>query len=276
MSVESPPASGALWLDNWILSSTLASYSSQKALYPAKNLLSPHRSETWRSTSSATDQSVVFDLGSAKLPTALALTDVNFDGGTSLRLTGATNSALSSGVVFWTLPLYAQDDVSKILRWYLGVPTSGVAAAKQFWGIQFLPGTLGSYNTTEDLLEMGSVFLTSHTNITPDQGVRIATKDPSDRQKAYGRAQWSDPIRSYHQIDLTVADLTFSEMYALKKQIVAQGSSHAILDIHAYSTDAVVKAGGCFYGYFDESPVTGRLDSPTDNELSLAFEEASG
>lgn len=277
MAVESPPEAGALWLDNWILSGgTLAAYSSQAALYPARNLLSPHRSETWRSTDATSDQYVVFDLGSAMLPTGLALTDVNFDGGTSIRLKGSTDSAQSTGVVYWDLPLYSQDAVSKILRWYLGDPTSGTAAAKQFWGIHLLPGTLGSYNTTDDLIEIGAVVLGEYVDITPDQGVRISAKDPSDRLKAYGRAQWTDPIRSYHSIDLTLAGLTFSELYALKSQIVAQGSSHAVLDVHAYSTDATVKAGGCFYGYFDESPSTGRLGSPTDNELSISFEEASG
>lgn len=276
MPVESPPEAGALWLTNWILSSTVAAYTSQTNLYPARNLLTPHRSETWRSTDSTTDQYVVFDLGSAMLPTCLALTDVNFDGGTAIRLKGSTDSAQSSGVVYWDLPLYSQDSVSKILRWYLGTPTSGSAASKQFWGIHLLPGTLGTYNTTDDLFEIGAAFLGRYTDITPDQGVRISAKDPSDRTKAYGRAQWSDPIRSYQKVDATLDGLTFSELYALKNLIVAQGSSHAILDVHAYSTDAVVKAGGCFYGYFDESPTSGRLSSPTDNELTLSFEEASG
>lgn len=276
MPVESPPEAGALWLTNWILSSTIADYTAQAALYPVKNLLTPHRSETWRSDNATDDHYVIFDLGSAMLPTCLALTDVNFDGGTYIRLRGSTDSAQVSGVVYWDLPLYSQDSVSKILRWYLGTPTSGSAAAKQYWGVRILPASFGSYNTDEDFFEIGSVFLGEYTNITPDQGVRISAKDPSDRMKAYGRAQWADPIRSYHQIDLTLDGLTFSELYTLKKLIVAQGSSHAILDVHAYSSDAVVKAGGCFYGYFDESPTSGRLSSPTNNELTLSFEEASG
>lgn len=276
MAVESPPEAGALWLDNWVLNATIADYVSQQALYPATNLLSPHRSESYRSEDATNDQYVIFDMGSAMLPTCLALTDVNFDAGTYIRFRGSTNSAQTTGVVYWDLPLYSQDVATKVLRWYLGTPTSGTAAAKQYWGVRILPASFGSYSTDEDLFEIGAVFIGEYTDITPDQGVRVSAKDPSDRQRAYGRAQWTDPIRPYHDIDLTVAGMTFAEMYTLKSQIVAQGASHALLDVHAYSTDAIVKGGGCFYGYFSDTPATGSLDSPSLNALRISFEEASG
>ena len=276
MAVESPPSAGALWLTNHVLDGSIAAYSSQSALYPVSQLLSPHRSATWRSTSSTTDQYVVFDLGSAKLPTALALTDVNFDTGTYIRLKGSTDSAQSSGVIYYDFPIYTQDSVSKVLRWYLGTPTSGSAAAKQYWGIHILPATFGSYSVSDSFFEIGSVFLGTYEDITPDQGVSITSRDYSDRVYAYSRTMWTDTVRASHTVDLTLAGLTFAELYSLKNKIVGHGADHAILDIHAYSTTAAVKAGGCFYGYFEERALDANMNSPTDCELNISFEEASG
>lgn len=276
MAVESPPEAGALWFTNYVLSGRVAAYTSQSSLYPATNLLSPHRSLTWRSTSSSTDQYVVFDMGSAKLPTCVALTDINFDTGTYIRFRGSTDSAQTTGVVYYDLPLYTQDSVSKMVRWYLGTPTSGSAAAKQYWGVRILPATFGSYGVSASYFEIGSVFIGTYTAVTPDQGVSIKAKDHSDRVYAYGRTMWSDPVRAAHMVDLTLAGLTFSEVYALKSLIVGQGTRHAVCDVHAYSTDATVKAGGCFYGYFQNDPAVARMSSPTDCELRVQFEEASG
>jgi len=273
--LESPPEAGAIWFNNWALDASIAGKSTERALYPATNLLSPHRSETWRSTNATADQYVIFDLGSAKLPTCFALTDVNFDAGATVLLYASDDSAGLVNAVRWDFPLYPQDDVSKVLRWYLGTPTGGTAGVRRFWWVFLSPGFFGPYGTDEDLFEIGSVFLGDYTAITPNQGVRISPNDPSDRQRAYGRAQWSDPIRPYHEIDLTVADMTFAEFYTLKRKVAAQGSKHAILDVHAYSTDPIVKGGGCFYGYFSDSQ-TGTLEAPELNDLRISFEEASG
>ena len=268
VAVESPPQAGALWLDNWVLDSRIADISSQQQYYPAKNLLRPHRSESWRSTAASNAQYVVFDFGSAVLPTCLAMTDVNFDAGTFIRLRGSTNSDQTLAPIYYDLPPYAQEN-SRVLRWYLGAPTFGTAAAREFWGVRILPAAFGSYGTTEDLFEIGSVFIGEYINIAPDQGVRISSRNPSDRQEGYGRAQWSDPLRSYHEIDLALPDLTFAEFHALKSKIVRQGARHALLDLHAYSTDSTVKGSGCFYGYFAGSPVNGSLDAPELNDLRV-------
>jgi hypothetical protein len=288
VAVESPPEAGAIWFDNWILDATIATSIGARALYPTTNLLTPHRSETWRSPESvALISGAVFDMGTVRTPTCLALASANFSG-TFLQLLGADDASLATNLVNFTLPLYVQDDSAKVLRWYLGTPTSGSmgsstnpadaasARGRKFWCVRMLPLSYTYDTGDDDFFEIGAIFLGEYTNITPEQGVRISASDPSDRQRAYGRAQWSDPIRPYHEIDLTVGGMTFSELYTLKRKIVAQGSRHAILDVHAYSTDAVVKGGGCFYGYFSDDPVSGRLESPTDNELSISFEEASG
>lgn len=287
MPVESLPAAGALWFTNYILDGAVATYSSQSALYPASNLLSPHRSATWRSTSSTTDQYVLFDLGSARLPTCLALMDVNFpqgDGeivsrrltGAYIRLKGSTDSAQSTGVVYYDFPLYAHDSASKILRWYLGTPTSGSSAVKQYWGIHILPATFGSYQLSDAFFEIGAVFLGTYEDIMPDQGVSITSRDYSDRVYSYARTMWTDTLRSGHSIDLSLGGLTFAELYDLKQRIVRHGPKHAVLDLHAYSSTEAVKASGCFYGYFEERAMSADLNSPTDCELSLSFEEASG
>jgi len=49
MALEAPPERGALWLDNWVLSATIASVYTQHVNYPATHILNPHRSDTFQS-----------------------------------------------------------------------------------------------------------------------------------------------------------------------------------------------------------------------------------
>lgn len=277
MPVESlPTRGGALWLENWILASTIASVTNAHANYPAKNLLSPHRSDTWQSTDVG-DRSIVFDMGELKVPECCALIESNIDGGAFFRLRGSDDSAQVIQPVYWDLPLYTQDVVGKVLKWYLGDPTSGtLGSGRRFWGVRLLPSTFGSYNTPDPWFEIGVPWLGEYVPIIPWEGIRPRPRDPSTRTRAYGQAQWSDLLHPAREVDVPLAGLTLSEWYALEAKIRAQGPKHAIIDLHAFSSDVILKRGGALYGYFAEDPLDGDIGSPENNSMRLRFEEASG
>ncbi|MBY0274751.1 hypothetical protein K2Z84_05395 [Candidatus Binatia bacterium] len=295
MPVESPPASGALWFDSWISSATVASYSSQRASFAAKNLLNGLRSDTWRTSDATSDAYVVFDMGQLRTPGCLGLGDVNFSAGTYIRLHGSDDSAQVVNPVYWDLPLYPHDDIGRFLRWYIGSPTFGSIGAstnpadaasargRQFWGVRILPATFGAYGQTNpetgdtaNFFEVGVVWLGKHTDIVPEQGVKPRVENPSETELAYGGAPWTDPMRPFRTISLDVASLTFEEFYDLEALIRKQGKTFSVLDLHAFSTNAKMKRGGCLYGQFDDRPLDGDIQAPETNRLRISFEESRG
>lgn len=289
MPVESPPARGAIWLRNRLLEATIAAYSSQHVNYPAVRLLNPFRSDPWQSTAVGVDSYVVYDCGAIVTPAGFALIGSNLDKGTYIRLRGSDDSAQAVNPVYYDLPIYTQDTIGQVLKWYPSTPTFGSIGAstnpadaasargRQFWAYRILPGTFGSYNTTEDYYQVGVAFLASeYLAIRPWDGIRLGPKNPSTRVFSYGRAKWSDPISPYRPLAVPLGGLSMADAYTIEAAIRAQGEAYALLDVHAFSTDPILKRGGCVYGYFDEDPVDGSIDSLDDNKLSLKFEEASG
>lgn len=278
MPVESlPTRGGALWLENWILAGTIAAYTDQHVNYPAERLLSPHRSDTWQSTAVGSSTTLTFDLGAVKVPECFGLFESNLDGGAYVRLRGSDDSAGSTNAVYWDLPLYRQDTIGKSLRWYLGDPTSGtLGAGRQFWAVQLIPGTFGPYNTDEDYYEIGVAWLGEYVPIVPWEGIRIRPQDPSPSSNAFGQARWSFPLKPYREAEVPLGGLTIASLYELEEVVRAQGRKHAVLDVHAFSSDAILKRGGCLYGYFADEPLDGAIDSPEANEVTLHFEEADG
>lgn len=287
MPLEAPPASGAIWFDNWILQATIAAFSGQRSSYLAAYLLNPLRSDSWRSPDAA-DSYVVWDMGQLRTAGCFGLMDVNFSAGATVRLRASDDSAQLVNAVWWDFPLYQHDDAGRILRWYLGTPSGGAigpstnpadatsARGRQFWGVRILPTVFGSYNITDDFFEIGVAWLGQHTNIVPQEGIRPRPRDPSNRTYAYGGALWTDPLRPYRELDLTVANLPREDFYDLEALLRKQGSTHTIVDLHANATDARLKRGGCLYGYFDSTPADGQIDSPDENSLRIRFEEARG
>lgn len=276
MPLEAPPERGALWLENWVLSATIASVTSQQVNFPATHLLNPHRSDNCLSVNATSDWLIVFDLGTPRLPMCLGIVGANFDGGANFALRGGSDSGLATGAVRWDFPLYTQDPTGKMLKFYLGSPTSGSAVARRFWGIHLSALTWGSYNTPEDFFDLAVVWLGEYTNIRPWEGTRVRAKDPSMRSLSYGRAPWSDPLTPYREADVRLGGLTPAQGYDLESKIRAQGTKHAVLDIHAFSTDPILKRGGALYGQFPEDSCDFSLSSPEDNSLDFAFEETSG
>lgn len=278
MPVESlPTRGGALWLDNWILPGTIAAYTDQHVNFPASNLLSPHRADTWQSNAVGSSTTTTVDVGAVRAPECFGLFESNLDGGAYIRLRGSDDSAGSTNPVYWDLPIYRQDAIGKALRWYLGDPTSGtLGAGRQFWGWQILPATFGSYNTDEDYYEIGVAWLGEYVPIIPWEDIRIRPKNPSPSSKAFGQSRWSFPLKPYREAEIALGGLTIAQVYELEEVVRAQGTKHALLDVHAFSSDAALKRGGCLYGYFAEDPLDSSVGSPEANEVTLHFEEADG
>lgn len=289
MPLESPPERGALWLRNRLLESTIAAVSSQHDNYPATRLLNPFKSDPWQSTAVGVDTYVVHDCGSIVTPVAFALIGSNLSAGTYIRFRGSDDSGQTINAVYYDLPLYPQDVFGQVMKWYPSTPTSGSIGAstnpadaasargRQFWGYRILPATFGSYNTAEDYYQVGVPFLaTEYLAIRPWDGIRIGPKNPSTRVFSYGRSRWSDPIAPYRPIDVPLGGLSMADAYTIEAAVRAQGESFALLDMHAFSTDPILKRGGCVYGYFDNDPIDGSIESIDDNSLRLKFEEASG
>lgn len=270
-----PTVGGALWLENWVLDATVAAVSSQQLNYPASRLLNPYRSDTWAS-SSATDSWAVFDLGEERLPDCVAIVGANFSGGTAIRFRGSDDAAQSVRPVYWDLPLYPHDNAAQVLRWYLGAPSSSTGAApRRYWGVRILPATFGAYNNADPFFEMGVVWIGTHVPLAPVPTIQVHAKNPSDRVLSYGRAKWSDPRKPYREADVRLEGLSPGAWYELEARIRAHGERYALLDLHPWSTDPLLKSRGCLYGYFSEDAVDGSGDEPGDlNEMRIKFEEA--
>jgi hypothetical protein len=239
-------------------------------------------------------------MGEIRTPVAFGLADINFstgtdpaDGavsGTKIRLRGSDDAAQSINAVYWDLPLYQQDAVGRVLRWYPGNPTSGsigsstnpgsaaAARGRQFWGVRILPATFGSYNVPDgdDFFEIGVPWFGLYVPFRPWAGIRPKPKNQSNRTKAYGLAQWTDPLPVSRQVDVPTGGLTIPAYYDLEAKILVQGSKHTMLDLYAATSDPILKRGGCMYGYFAEDPIQGDIGSPEANTLNFQFEEASG
>lgn len=269
-----PTRGGALWLDNWVLSSSIAAVSGQQQNFPARNLLNPHRSDRWWSKNDAATD-LVLDLGAPRLPECFAIVGANFAGSGAVRLRGSDDAAQETNAASWDLPLYAHDPTGQVLRWYLGAPTTGTAAPRRFWGVRFRPNILGPYTLANPWFSMAVVWLGTFVPFTPAPGIRIRPKDSSRRSLSYGRSRWSDPGTPYREADVPLDVLSIAELDTLEAAIRALGSRPAILDLHAFSSDVVLTRGGCLYGTFPADAFDGEVRSADGSSARFRFEEAT-
>lgn len=272
-------ASGAVMLENWAVSGSIAFESdAARALYPATNLLLPHRAKRWRvgwTGNAGENVSVTIDLGSAKLPTAFALVDCNLPGTGSVSLLGADSIDMISSPVGWTLPLQVAT-MSGVRLWYptAGEVVLGTAGARRYWRITFDETTYGPYGWETDL-EVGAVWLGAYSAIVPDSGATMQIIDPSGRVASYGGSDWIDPLPAYRGCDLSLQALSHSALYTLKAGIHAALKSHILLDLHAYSSNATIRDGGLLYGKFEPTGgVSSAISSVANSTMRLRMTEA--
>ena len=212
------------------------------------------------------------------MPECLAIVGANFAGASAIRLRGSDDGVDQVvNPIYYDLPLYEQDPVGEVLRWYLPTtPTSGMAGPRRYWGVRLRPAGFGSYNTVDPWFEMACVWLGTFVPLVPLASMRVRPKNPSTRTFGYARAKWSDPLPASREAEATVEGLTPAGWYALEEVIRAQGERPALLDLHAASSDPVLVRGGCLYGGFADDPVDGQVADGDVNELRFRFEEAAG
>lgn len=97
MAIESLPESACPRLENFVVAfGTVSAKSSEQSLYPATELLLPDRTRRWWTDNSTSGGPGKIDLGTAKLPTFLALIDSNLDSAETLILKGADDSGTTT------------------------------------------------------------------------------------------------------------------------------------------------------------------------------------
>lgn len=264
MASTTTPSGATIGVSNFITDATVQSYTSQASLYPAENLLDPHRTKRWRSTSTA-QQQIVLDLGSAKAPTMIALVDSNLSSGVSLTIEMASDSAMTSPTSV-TLTTYTQSSTNRVLVWYLtGMPTQ-----------QFVRLTIPTSATADSYVEVGAIYLGTYASFAVSQGVSLDLNDPSPRSASFGGSTYVDPMTCYYTIDFTVEGIDYGTAYFYKMLFDTGTVTHTVLDLHAsFGFDAFVTPASAFYGFL--SPRRGfslKIVSPTSNSMGFSFEEA--
>lgn len=277
MATESLPASGMYALDNFIFDSAASIIASAPAadLYPASNLLLRLRSKRYRTTSGAA-QSVDIDLGSAKLPTMLALIDLNLDtaAASGIALVGSENTSFtdspSGSLLTWTLTPYLPSDDGGIVRWYLGDPDAGSAAAKRYWRLTMQSGIQsGAYH------QLGVIWLGTYTDMKPDPGVDIDGVASASTAYSYNGAAYIDELPIERSISFDLRKLPLLEAFAKKDELDVHAGKHLIVDIHASTTDAAVKPEGAMYGLLASRRMpTLSVDGPETNTLAIQLDES--
>ena len=121
MGVFTSPDSAAILWDNFLKTATIVSSPSNISAYtPANNIFVQNRSSLILLTNNS-GGSFVFDLGTARRPTVIAILDSNgvVTSPTSAQqwtLYGADDVAITTNVVSWVFPIYDQG----LTRYYLG------------------------------------------------------------------------------------------------------------------------------------------------------------
>lgn len=255
--------------------SATTNLSTEQNLYPRKNIVSPQRSKTWRSSDTGVKKhaAIAIDAGSSVAPRLFALVNSNlsYDVATALissgqaeNLTVSPNSATlaanqvilqgsdSSSFVSaqdFTYSLYEQDSNNAILRFYIDNDNSGSAmpaAGYRYWRVVFNKDSAES-----SYIELGQFWLGTVTDIAPEiGGLSSKQKDNSVISTSYSGAQYSDKITPIRTISFTIKHTEDSaEAIPLQKLAASAGAtSEVIIDISAWSSDATRKSADTYYG----------------------------
>jgi len=268
--------------ENFILSSNIISVTNENKLHPAKNLLDPIKSNTYRTTSVFNERNgyfqIVFDLGSARLPTVLAIVNSNITKitGSGAYLIGATNQALTtSTIVYDAFPLYQTH--TGVLRWYLDTPsTNPPGVAKRYWGFRMYPNDWGNSFTGDSYFEFGNIWLGDYVEIKHNYGSSISQSDTSMKSLSFGGATYVDENRLGHKVSLSmslVPRLVRNDVVAGFKTY--RKSSHILLDFEPYVNDVTSLVGGhnAYYGKLGNS-IKSSIQFSGHADMFVTFNEA--
>lgn len=264
MATESLPESASISFENWVQSlGTIYSQSSQEDLYPASNLTLFDRTARWW-TVNATDNGIAWvDLGTAKLPTLLALIDSNLDSGETVTLKGADDSNITTNVLTWTFTTWEQSDIGKTLRWYMGDPDSGSAAARRYWQL-ILPAN----GTSDSQHQLGGWWLGEHEDFQLAPGWDFRSVNPPRRVNRY---------LVHREVNLeTTSRLVWTDFYPLLEKfekIADSQQKHCFLDLHGNTTDDAIKKISGHYGIVEGGSVRGVSQHADNSDLAWTFQE---
>jgi|GEM_PF-4632882 len=269
--VESKPASAALGNTNFLRTATIASKTSEATNYPARYLLSDHRTRRWRSTGSGTAQSIVFDLGSDRLPTMLALIDYNGTTG-NIVLESSSNSSFSADLQTYTFWTGSQSANAKTICFYPAVDNwNQPPVARQFWRL-----TLPANATADAYHELGGVWLGTYEPFDYVSGLSVDVKDDSPVAESRSGARYVDQFRPSASLSFSVEYLSLASAQSLRDRLLGLRQDPVIVDVHAVSTATGLYPYGRFYGYLDPSGISADLQGGNNNTVSLSFVESRG
>ena len=280
MATETLPKHGALHYDNYITraASAVVTKTSERAAFPATNLLTSMRSETWRTAATTTSQMVVVNLGFNALPTFFALVNSNIISGVNVTLRCAADSGMLTNVLVWTLPTYLQNARS-IMRWYLGAPDSGAptypsgVTGRTFWQLE-----LPANSTFTTYHEVGVWWLGQYVDFPIDLGLQRSVSDPSVSFVSEAQAPYVDRRPTYQVLDGSTSYLPDAEAAIIEAALETRGiANQCILDLWPPRTDAIAKARSAYYGVLGTGDVLGiEHELETRNNLSWTFTETRG
>lgn len=269
--LESKPLSAALGNTNFLRTATIASRTSEATNYPTRYLLSDHRTRRWRSTSSSTAQSISFDLGSARLPTMLALIDYNGTTGI-ITLESSSNSSFSSNVQTYSLSTDQQSSYSRTLCFYPRTDNWGAApTARQFWRL-----TLPAGATADAYHELGGVWLGTYEPFAVVSSLSIDSQDDSPIAESRAGARYVDQFRPIAKVSLSVEYLGLASAQALRDRLLGLRQDPVVIDVHAVSSASGLYPYGRFFGYLDPGGISADLQGGNQNTISLSFIESRG
>lgn len=272
--------SGAVSFENKVLGAKIINITNQSKTHPASNLISPIMSKTYRTTklfdSSTGYFQIVFDFGTAFLPTILAMINTNITKTTGFGayLIGSTSADLStSQVIYDSFPLY--ETHTRVLRWYLDTPSTGSAAAKRYWGFRMYPTDWGNDFTSDSYFEIGNIWLGTYSELKHGYGSKIDNTDKSKRSTSFGGATYVDAISNGYALSADMPLVTRTTRQNLitnyKNFTIA---THSIVDFEPFINDVTSSVGGmnAFYGKLGNS-VKSDLQFDGIANMSISFLE---
>ncbi len=266
MATESLPESASISLENWVVSlGTVIAKSSEESLYPASNLTLFDRTERWWTTDSTTDGTVDVQLTSAKIPTFFSLGDSNLDAAETVTLIGSENSLFNGtgNDLTWTFTTWAQSDIGKLLRWYMGDPDSGSAAAREYWRLK-----LPANGTADANHKLGAFWLGEHDDFL------LA---PGWTERPINPARWVGRYRVHRELGIeTTSRLAWDPYYTFKEKLEKLSASqqkHCILDLHGNTTTDAIKKVSARYGIIEGGSVRSASQHADNSEVSWTFQE---
>jgi hypothetical protein len=266
---------------------SLVSATSQQNNYPASRLLDPIRSNRTRSADMS-DMLYTFDLKSAVHPTCIGFIDANFMNiwgqalGSYVQLSLADDSALSTNLVTWNIPVIQTVSPNNVANYYLDVPTSGTwlsNTVRRYLGLRIYAASQIYALPALTYIELGGLFVGYHLETTVDPSSDFGSKDDSVQTRVRSGAVYTDVEDTYTggSINVGQADLA-TEVFPARAAILAGGNSgRVILDNAAMSSDVTRRGNDVYYGRIrGDNLFTQRIEQATRRSFAFDFEEDNG